>query len=54
MRLIIKRKVVEFMIEKYRKELGQCEDTEDLIRLMLKVAEREGLQLNSSLWANQF
>ncbi len=46
MRLIMKRKAAELMIEKYRKELEQCKDAEDLVRRMLKIAEREGLQVN--------
>jgi len=46
MYLIMKRKAVELIIDKYLKELEQCKDPEDLVRLMVKVAEREGLQLN--------
>jgi len=46
MHLILKRKAVELIIGKYDKELEQCKDPEDLVRLMLKVAEREGLQIN--------
>jgi len=53
MRLIMKRKAVELMIGKYGKELEQCKDAEDLVRLMLKVAEREGLQLNHLYEQNQ-
>jgi len=49
MRLVINRKVVELMIGKYCRELEQCNNAEDLGRLMLKVAEREGMQLNPSL-----
>lgn len=45
MRFIMKRKAVEIIIGKYHKELEQCKDPEDLVRLMLKIAEREGLQL---------
>jgi len=49
----MKRKAVELMIRKYGKDLEQCKDTEDLVRLMLKVAEREGLQLNHLYEQNQ-
>jgi len=53
MRIIMKRKAMELMIGKYGKELERCKDTEDLVRLMVKVAEREGLQLNHLYEQNQ-